>query len=605
MSYWKTLVGNLVLVLGFLLKTFELHALEPPAHLVWQTQALPELIGSPKAKKGGRLITSITHFPLTLRQVGPDSSDAFRRLLDENDLSLIVMHPNNQGYLPLLATHWALAGDGRTVYYRLNPIARWSDQKPVRASDYTFTLEFMRSPFIQSPWSNEFYTKTIERVDSFQEKDGTEVIAVKLAKADTDWLALTNLKPTPRHFYGTLDAQFISRFNWQLPPNVGPYTLASWEKARRLVFRRKLDWWARDMPFFKNRFNVDEILLKPIGDIQLMFAYLKAGDIDAMTLTSPDLWHASPLDDAFALGYIHRLQAYNDAPRSDYALILNRAFGLFQDGRVRQAFAFSMNIERIIKELLRGDFQRLQGISQGYAGYTNPEIKARPFDLLKADELLQEAGWGQRNKEGIRIKDGQTLTAVLTYSQSNITPRFLLLQEDARKAGFEIKLQILDQAMAFKSFREKKHDIAFMAWTTPFRPEYRSRFHSEFANKGPNSNFSNSANPQLDQMIEAYDASSKESEKMLKAHAIQRIVHDEATYVPLFEVPFYRLAYWGWIQFPEKSGTKVTDGWSFFDAAVGGLFWIDADQQKKILDARKKKTRLPPVTRLDESYHKK
>lgn len=369
MSYCKTLSWDLALVLGLVFKTCGLQAEEPPAQLVWQTQASPELIASPEAKKGGRLVTAITHFPLTLRQVGPDSSDAFRRLLDENDLSLIVMHPNNDGGLPLLATHWALAADGRTVYYRLNPAARWSDQKPVLASDYTYTLEFMRSPFIQSPWSNEFYTKTIERVDTFQEKDGTEVIAVKLAKADAERLAITNLKPTPRHFYGTLDAQFVSRFNWKIPPNVGPYTLATWEKGRRLVFRRKLDWWARDLPFLKNRFNVDEIILKPIADIQMTFAYLKAGDIDAMTLTSPDLWHASPQDEAFASGYIHRLQAYNDTPRNDYALILNKAYGPFQDGRVREAFAYSMNVDRIIKELLRGDFQRLQGISQGeFAG---------------------------------------------------------------------------------------------------------------------------------------------------------------------------------------------------------------------------------------------
>ncbi|MDQ3235847.1 MAG: ABC transporter substrate-binding protein, partial [Pseudobdellovibrionaceae bacterium] len=484
-------------ILVFILLPMTLRAAPPPDRLPWQTQTSIQALGSPQAKVGGRVVTVLASFPLTLRQVGPDSSSPFRRLMDENDLSLLVTHPNDDRWLPLLATHWALAADGRTVYYRLNPQACWSDGQPVKASDYVFTLEFMRSPHIQSPWARDYYTKTIDAVETFQEKDGTEVIAVRLVKPDSDRLATTNLKPMPRHFYGVLSADFIHTWNWKVPPNPGPYQITDIEKGQRIVFTRHKNWWARELPLFKNRFNVDEVVFKALADIQVAFAYLKAGDIDIMTITSPDLWHAGERDEPFLKGYLHRLQAYNETPRNDYVLIMNQAREPFQDIRVRKALAHALNVERVIRDLLQGDFQRLQGISQGYGPYTNRRIQARSHDLRKADELLNQAGWQTRNAEGIRTKAGRTLTATIIYSQSNLTPRFLLLQEDARKAGFDLKLQQMDQTLAFKRFRDKQHDVAFWAWTTPYRPEYRSRFHSEFAGKGPNSNFSNTASPEL------------------------------------------------------------------------------------------------------------
>src|SRR5690349_2574682 len=92
-----------VLALNFLFASGSglLYAAEPPKALHWETNANPTPIGSPKALTGGRLISSIDAFPLTLRQVGPDSSGSFRQLLNDNDMSLITMHPNTDQWVPM------------------------------------------------------------------------------------------------------------------------------------------------------------------------------------------------------------------------------------------------------------------------------------------------------------------------------------------------------------------------------------------------------------------------------------------------------------------------------------------------------------------------
>src|SRR5690606_28547956 len=108
---------------------------------------------------GGTYRDSITSFPLTLRVVGPDSNGAFRNFFDGLTWNLIAIHPNTSNYIPGIASHWAYGTDNKTVYFKLNKNAKWSDGKPVTAKDFVFTLEFMRSKHIVAPWYNEYYTE--------------------------------------------------------------------------------------------------------------------------------------------------------------------------------------------------------------------------------------------------------------------------------------------------------------------------------------------------------------------------------------------------------------------------------------------------------------
>ena len=73
-------------------------------------------------------------------------------------MSLMGYQPNTDKLLPELATHWAYGKDGKTMYFKLDKNAKWSDGKPVTADDFIYTLEFMRSPHIKAPWYNDRIT---------------------------------------------------------------------------------------------------------------------------------------------------------------------------------------------------------------------------------------------------------------------------------------------------------------------------------------------------------------------------------------------------------------------------------------------------------------
>ena len=519
-------------------------------------------------------------------------------------MSPVTLHPNTDEFLPELATHWAFDKNKRTVYYKLNKLARWSDGKPVTGADYEFALEFYRSKHIVAPWYNQYYSEQIEAIQKFTDKAGNEVVAVTLPKSNPDLIYYTNLAPVPKHFY-KLDKDWVKNYNWKVKPNTGPYYISKVKKGKTITFKRKKDWWGHKLPWFKNRFNIDKVVLKVIRDPSVSFEYLKKGKLDYMSITFPDYWYDKTKAKEFAHGYIHKMMVYNDRPRSDYVLTLNESFSFFKDKNVREAFHYAMNVDKVIKQVLRGDYDRLQGITRGYGKYSNPKIAARPFDLKKADELLKKAGWAKRNGSGIRVKNGQTLSASITYSQPNMAPRLVVLREEAKKAGIELKLKQLDQSAMWKSFLEKKHEIAFVGWGTRFRPQYWGQYHSANANKAQTNNFSNTADKELDKLIEQYRGSTDEAKRVGLAHSIQQRIQDLAIQVPLFEVPYYRLAHWAWIKFPKVPATKSSYYFDYFGTSSGGLMWIDGDEKKATKKARKKGKKLPPVTNIDKTYKMK
>ncbi len=115
-----------------------------PTDLVWENGMDEPDLGSPSAKKGGTRNLQVQDFPRTLRKVGPDSNGGFRSyILDDVELGSAKRHPNTGRFFPELATEWAISQERKTVYVRLNPEARWSDDEPVTVDDFMFMFFFI------------------------------------------------------------------------------------------------------------------------------------------------------------------------------------------------------------------------------------------------------------------------------------------------------------------------------------------------------------------------------------------------------------------------------------------------------------------------------
>lgn len=572
-----------------------LYAETLPEGIVWLTNNEDPVFASPEVQKGGVFVRSISSFPLTFRTVGPDSNSGFRGSIGANHMSLIDMHPNTENIIPGIATHWAFGDDKKTMYFKLNPKARWSDGQPVTADDFAYTLEFMRSKEIVAPWYNHYYAEEIEKVIVYDD----HTLAVVSTRAEPDLRLKLTITPTPRHYYGKLGKDFVARYNWKIVPNTGPYQISSFKKGKQVVFTRKRDWWAKDLTYNRNRFNVNKVIFRVIRDFNTQWEYFRKGRIDTFRITYPKYWHRKSDTDVVNKGYVERIWFYNDTRRTPQGLYLNEDREIFKDRNLRLAFAHAMNVDKVIQKVLRGDYFRLNQAYEGYGEYSDETIKARPYDIGKVTELMTASGWA-RGADGIWEKGGRRFSVEVTYSFDEVTERLVVLKEEAKKAGVEIQLQKLDNSSAFKKFIEKKHDVAMMAWSTNFRPRYWQTYHSDNAHKPQTNNITNTDNKALDEVIDRYHSSLDENERKVLSKQIQQMIHEQASFVPTMMVPYFRQAYWRWWRLPTPAGTKHSD--DLFDPFGSGLFWYDKARHEETKQAMKKKKSFPPVTIIEETF---
>jgi microcin C transport system substrate-binding protein len=580
-----------------------------PDNLLWITNDEDPEFASPDAQRGGTFRTSMPSFPLTLRRVGPDSNGGFAGYLRYNQLSLVAWHPNTRRPIPSLASHWAFDPDGKTVYYLIDEDARWSDGVPVTAADFEFTRDFMRSKDIVAPFYNDYYTTQVVDVRAY----GDRIVGVEGAspKPPDELMYEYSVGVVPKHFH-KLDKDWVSVYNWRIEPNTGPYQISEVRKGKYIEFKRDPNWWANDRKYYRHRFNPDKIRVKVVRDYNIEFQHFLRGDTDTFGLVMPQFWHEKATGPAFDNGYIARYWFYNDVPQPAAGMFLNEDDPVLRDRNVRLALAHALNFDRVIRTVLRNDYARMQTFNEGFGDYDNRSIKAREFDLGKAREYLEAAGWRDRGPDGILVKDGRRLSLRVTYGSPFSTDRLVVLREEAKKAGIELELSLLDSASAFKQMQEKKHQIAWMTWANQgASPEYWQFFHSANAHIPQTNNLMNHDDPKMDALIDAYRASSIKAERVELAHQLEQMIFDSGSVIPSFEVPYTREAAWAWVKLPAWLGVRTTD--VLFDPlemsagmySAGGLFWIDVEEKRRVRAAMSAGQKLPPILKIDETYRRR
>ncbi len=566
---------------------------ELPNNLNWTTNNSDPIFSSDKAQKGGSFRLMIADFPTTFRYVGPSSNSSFRGFINSNRLSLTNIHPQTDNDIPELATHWAVMADNKTVFYKLNKSAKWSDGKPIMADDYLFTLDFMRSKHIVAPWYNDYYSKEIVNITKYD--DWTISVTLGTAQPSEDVLSAAGIAPTPKHFH-KLNENWVRWANWKIEPNSGAYIISNFRKGRYIDFEHKKNWWGENLRYFKNRFNVNKVRIKVVRNVNIGWNMFLKGDLDSFGLVSPEYWHERSKVSKFDKGWIRKFWFYNEKPQPSSGIYFNLEYPLFKDIKVRKAIAYALNIKKMNATIMQGDYQQLPNFSTGYGEYTNPNIKARLFDLGKANNLLDEAGWTEKNNDGVRIKSGETLSFKLNYSQSSHSPRLAFLKNEMLKAGIDMQLQLLAGASGYKNIMQKKHQAAWSGWGTGLRPAYWQFFHSDNAIKPNTNNINNFADPKMDELTIAYRESTNKKDRIKLAHQIQQLIYDSGAIIPTYMVPYTREGAWAYIRLPKNIAPKTTA--SLFEPMGLSTFWIDKEIKQKIQN----KEQLKPETIIDEKY---
>jgi len=581
-----------------------------PEDLAWENGSGQKEFGHPDAKKGGTFRYFSSDFPRTFRTVGPDASGGFRSyILDNNGGPLTIGHPNTGARLPCLAREWAIGDDKKTVYYRLDPRARFSDGEPVTADDYLFLFYFMRSPHIKAPWYNDYFTKKYERIIRYDDY----TIALTYSEAKPDVVYRTSISPYPMHWFAEFDENYLQTYNYRFAPTTGPYEILdeNVKKGRSVTLTKVEDWWLKDDKHFRYRYNVDEIYLRVIRDVAKAFEVFKAGEVDIHGLSLPEFWYQKlPNDDPLvANGYIHKITFYNNIPGPSWALRINRAKPPLVDRNVRIGINYALNWELVIDQVFYGDYERMHGQAEGYGEFWDPSIEARSFDPAKAREYFAKAGYTDTGPDGIlRNEQGRPLKVTVTTGYKRLEDVLTVLQQEARKAGLDLDVEIIEQTAAWKKADEKKHEIVLSALnrSVEMYPRYWEMYHSYHAYhedgsiKTDTNNDTMTAIPELDELIDQYRFSSDKEEMIELSREISRTLYEDAAWIPGWRKPWYRVGKWRWLRFPPDTFDYKTSR-DFYDF---GVFWVDQEMKKETREAMDEGETFPAVVKEYTTFKK-
>ena len=597
-----------------------------PSDLVWDNGGDLVDIGSADAQKGGTLYLSLQDFPRTLRLFGPDSNGSFRPwILDDARMWLGRRHPNdtsidangNFRYFPGIAEAWSADRENRTIYVRIDPEARFSDGHAVSSDDMMFSFYFWHQTWIQAPWSNNNFKRNYVNITRYDE----HTFSLTLPEAKPNMLSLAlEMDPLPMHFFGDFGEDYVERYQWEFVPTTGPYVITpeNLKKGRSVTLTRDKGWWAKDKKFWRNRFNVDRIHLSVIRDTAKRFEAFRKGELSMFSIGLPEYFYEKlPASDPLvANGYVNRTVFYNDIPRPTYGFWINSGRPLLDNRDIRVGINFATNWEKVIREYFRGDYTRMHTTADGYGEFSHPTLMARSFDVEAALKHFARAGFTERGPDGVLVNEsGVRLSFTLSSGYETLKDTLTILREEALKAGVEFRLEVLDGTAAWKKVQEKQHDIHFVAFgvSPEMYPRYWETYHSvnafdvpwladgsvnpERKLKPQTNNLQSIADPDLDRLIEAYRAGNDVSEMQRLAFKMEEMLADDGSFVPGFVIPFFRVAYWRWIKWPEDFNVKLATSLTEYH-----LLWVDQEVREEVEKARNSGATFPALDTVHEQY---
>ncbi len=306
----------------------------------------------------------------------------------------------------------------------------------------------------------------------------------------------------------------------------GPYRFQEWKPGDRVVLVPNPD-------YFEGRPYLSRIVYRVVPSQATIFLELKANGVDYVNSLTALQYARQTEYPAFRKAY-HKYRY----PASDYTYLgFNLKDPRFADRRVRQAFAYAINKQELIDGARLGLAREATGpIRPGTWAHTK-DVKRFEYDPEKAKALLAEAGWKDRDGDGI-VEDpnGKAFTITIRTNQGNDERKKIaeIIQQRLKDIGVQAEIQLIEWAAFIKEFvKPRRFEIVVLGLGTGTDPDQFAVSHS--SQQGPDQmNRSGYTNSEVDRLLEAGRTSCVQHDRARYYHRIQRILAEDLPVILLY-----------------------------------------------------------------------
>ncbi len=527
---------------------------------------------NPAAPKGGNVTLSATgtfdNFNrFALRGVAAARTES---LYD----TLFVTSDDEPGsYYPLVAENVRYADDFSWAEIAINPRARFHDGTPVSARDVAFTF-------------HKFMTEGVPQFRLVYKGTTVKAIApltvrIELPEPNKEnMLSLFSLPVMPESFWKN---HKLSDPLSTPPLAGGPYRITDWRMGQYVIYSRVKDYWAATLPVNRGRWNFDTIRYDYYLDDNVAFEAFKAGAFDLRVENSAKNWATRYIGKNFAKGYIVKDEHKNESAQDTRWLAFNIQRPVFSDRRVREAITLAFDFEWMNKALFYGAYSRANSYFQNteYAArdYPHadelvllapmkaelpPEVFTRVFEppksdgngfdrdnLLKASNLLDDAGWVLKNRQRVNVQTGKPLSFELLIASGANDQWVLPFKKNLARLGVTMNIRQVDMAQLTNRKRSRDYDMMQTLWAA--QPWPSSDLQISWASGYIDSSYNAPGvkSPVIDALIAKIVAAQGDKNKILPlGRALDRVLTWNYYMLPMWYMGEDRVARWDKFSLP-------------------------------------------------------
>lgn len=499
----------------------------------------------------------------------------------------------------LVAHAVELAPDRSSATFRMRPEARFADGTAITSDEVVFSFDILKSkghPNIQGQLRD---IKSAVAIDA-------HTVRFDFAGAMTRDLPLVaaGLPILSKAYYATRE---FDQTTFDPPLGSGPYKIGEFNQGSFVSFKRRDDYWAKDLPVNRGRFNFDEVRYLYYRDRSAELLALQAGEFDLREEFTAVAWVTGYDVPAVKAGKLLRIALPDESPSGAQGFFLNTRRSKLADVRVRKALDYVFDFEFANKSIFHELYTRTESFFENspmkaagkpsaeelalldpFRASLPPEVFGEPYRppvsdgsgkdrklLQAADRLLNEAGWTVKNGARVNAKgdvfDLEFL--IVDPTSERVLSNYV---ENLRRLGLAISIRRIDPAQYQRRVKSFDFDVVTARYSLRLTPgvELRSYWASETATMDGSLNLAGISNPAIDALINRAVEAKSRAELEIATRALDRVLRAGHYWVPQWYKPTHHIAHWDRFSRPS---TKPR-----YNRGIVDTWWYDAAKAEKL-----------------------
>ena len=488
------------------------------------------------------------------------------------------------------------------VIFNMRSEAMFSDGTPVTAEDVVFSFEVLRDK--GAPTYKVLFKDfdTVEALDSHRVK----FIFKKDGALRELPMTAAGLPIFSKAYYATRD---FAESTLEPPVGSGAYLLEAVDPGRSVTYKRRDDYWAKDLNVNVGSNNFDHLSVTYYADYTTAFEGFKAGTYMFREEFLSALWGTAYDFPAIQKGWVKQETLPDGRPAGTQGWFYNLRRPIFADARVRQAIGMAFNFEWSNESLFYGLYTRTDSFwenspmqAEGMPSeaelalleplkehlppkvftesafvpeVADPKNAADRKSLRRAGKLLDEAGWAVGSDGVRRNAKGE----VLRIEFLNDSPSFERIVnpyvENLKRLGVDVVATRVDPAEAEEREKKFDFDITTRRYSMSFTPgiELRGIFGSEAADAEGSSNIMGVKNPAVDALIKAIEDAKTREDLDVAVKALDRVLRAMHIWVPQWYKPSHNIAYFDMYERPYTENAPMNG------MGEASIWWFNPEKE--------------------------